>query len=156
MGDDGAGAYDRVAANRDTWQHRDIAAKPYVVAHMDGFGPLDAGVASLDVDGMDGRVEAAVGTNKDVVAKGHLSLVEDGEVEVGKEMFAQLDVTTVVAMQRHIDVQALARRTKVVRHTAVARVDVSTRHEVNLVTLLLTGAQLRYQPRVVGSIPLAV
>ena len=47
--------------------------------------------------------DAHVGADEGVVADAHLGLVENGEVEVGKEVLAHMDVTAVIAPERLVD-----------------------------------------------------
>ena len=91
----GAAANDYVGTDADTRHHLHSATYPYIVAHGDGVGILEALVAALGVDGVTGSVEAAVGGYEYVVAKGDLGGIEDDGVVVGKEVVAYLDVVAI-------------------------------------------------------------
>ena len=69
-----------------------MAAKPYIVAYGYGQGVLHQRVALSGINGMRGRVEAALRAYETVSAKGDASAVEDDEIVIGEEVFAQLDV----------------------------------------------------------------
>ena len=91
--DDGAGPDGDVVADGDAREYGDAAAYPDVVADGDGQRPLLSRVTLDGVGAVTGGVYADVGTDEAVVADGHGGLVEDGEVEVGKEPFAHTNLT---------------------------------------------------------------
>lgn len=95
---------------------------------------------------MDSRIETAVGPDEDMVAKRHLRLIEHREIEVGKEMLANLDVTAIVAVHWRDDKQILACRAKELGDATVARVNIALRHLVDFKIFLLRVAKELNQP----------
>ena len=77
-GDDAAGPDDGALADGDAGEDGDIAAEPDIVPDGDGEGLLDALVALLHVEGVDGGEQAAARTYEDVGADGDGGLVEYG------------------------------------------------------------------------------
>ena len=80
-----------------TRQNTHMAAKPYIVAYGYGQGVLHQRVALSGINGMRGRVEAALRAYETVSAEGDASAVEDDEIVIGEEVFAQLDVGAEIA-----------------------------------------------------------
>ena len=108
MHHDAAAGDNRVVADGHTRHHAHIAAKPHIVAHGNGQGVLEPVVALLGIERVSGGVEGAVRGDEHMVAKGDARLVENDQIGVGKEVFAHLDVETVVAEERRGYLEALA------------------------------------------------
>ena len=53
---------------------------------------------------MDGRIDAHVGADEDMVADGHICLIQHAEIEVGIEIAAQMDIRPIIAAKRGLDV----------------------------------------------------
>ena len=95
-----AGTNYAIIANRYARQHAYLSPNPYVVANGDGLGIFKALVAQVDIEGMSGRVETAIGRNEHIVAKGYRCSVENDAVDVAEKVFADMNVVTIVAIER--------------------------------------------------------
>ena len=80
------GTDDGVVADGHARHDAHIAAYPHIVAHTDGQRVLQPGVALGHVQRVARGVERAVGRDEHIVAKGHPRLVQNHQVEVGKEV----------------------------------------------------------------------
>lgn len=76
-----------------------IAAYPAVSAYGHRLGPFLPRVALLRVRAVAGGIDADIRPDEDIVADCNWSLVEDDEIEVGKEPPADLDMLSVVTME---------------------------------------------------------
>ena len=99
-----AGSDHGSVAHGDARQDGGAPADPHAVADGDGLGPLDAGVAGLGLQWMAGGVDAHVRADEYMVAETDHGFVQDGEVEVGEETVADLDVAAVVTAEGRVDV----------------------------------------------------
>ena len=104
-----AGCDDGIVADGHAGGDGHAAANPHVVADGDGPGIFEPLVATLHIDGVAGSIEAHVGGNEYVVADGDGGLVEHHAVEVGKEVFAYVDVVAVVAQEGRYDGEPFGR-----------------------------------------------
>lgn len=102
-GDHAAGSDGGVVADGDTGEDGYVCADPHVVAHGDGSGVFESGVAEVYFEGMPGSVESAVGGYEYVVAECDRGFVKYDEVEVGKEVFTDMYVVAVVTVKRLLD-----------------------------------------------------
>ena len=78
------------------------------MADFHRLGPFHEVVALAGLQRMAGGVDADVRPDETVVADVHARLVEDGEVEVGEEVLADVDVFAVVAAEGLVELKALA------------------------------------------------
>ena len=102
-GDYAAGSDGGVVADGDTGEDSYVCTDPHVVAHGDGSGVFESGVAEVYFERMPGGVESAVRSYEYVVAECDRGFVKDDEVEVGKEVFSDMYVVAVVTVKRLLD-----------------------------------------------------
>lgn len=88
MGDDGTGSDNCTIAYRYARKHSDIASNPYTITNNDRQGAFNVGVAAHSVKRMDGRIEATIGPDVDMMTECYACFVEYYEVVVGKEEIA--------------------------------------------------------------------
>ena len=103
LGYDRPGTDGYVVADGDSRKNSDAAADPYVIADGDRLRPLVAGVPFDWVSAMAGCIDAYVRADEAVISDGDLCLVENSEVEIGKETLAYADLLAVIAIERLID-----------------------------------------------------
>lgn len=108
MGDDRAGTDGYIAPDSYTRAYRNIAAYPYIVAHMDGLGIFQSFIALLHVERMTCRIEGTARSYEDIITEGNLCLVEDDAIGIGEEMVANFYVITIVTEERCHDNEAVA------------------------------------------------
>ncbi len=100
MNHNASGSYSDVVANGDSGDYGDVASYPAVVADSDGKAPFGTAITFFGKNRVAWGEYAHVWPDEDVVADCDLTLVENREVEVGEEIFADRDVGTVVAEKR--------------------------------------------------------
>lgn len=104
IADDHRACADRaIVANSDAGEDSDAAANPAIVPNGDGACPLVACIALGGVCAMACGIDTDIGADKGVVADSDIGLVEDSEMEIGKEALAHADMFAVVAIERLID-----------------------------------------------------
>ena len=89
-----------------------MSADPYVVSYSDWACIFESFVALGCFERVSGGVESAVGGDEYVVAEGYFCTIEDNEVEVGIEVFANFDVEAVVAVEWLFDEESLSSSTE--------------------------------------------
>ena len=92
-----------IVAYRHPRHNDDITADPYVVAHVDGQSVFYLPVPLFYIKRMTGSVERTIGCNKDIITEGHLGLIKNHAVGVGKEVLAHLYIIAIVAEERTND-----------------------------------------------------
>ena len=103
MGDHAAGTDGCAAANGDAGKDGDRAANPDGIADGDGKSPFPSGVTLVGVCAVAGGVDAHIRSDEAIVADGDGCLVENGEIEVGKETTAQTYLLAIIATERLVD-----------------------------------------------------
>ena len=83
---DGARANDDVVADGDTGIDDYVAADPDVRADGDGLGIFEISIAHFGIDGVPCRIDTDVRRQKDVVSKGDVMFIQDGETCIGEEV----------------------------------------------------------------------
>ena len=115
--DHAAGADDGVVPDGHAAADDDVGSQPHVVADGDGAGVLvvelgavrrPAHVPVACQKGMYGRDDGDVRPDKALLADMHGGAVEDDEVEVGKEIFADVGIAAVIEADRRLAVEVLA------------------------------------------------
>ena len=100
-------ADDSAFANRHTWQHRNAAANPDVVADGNGMRIFQTLISSFCIQRMASRVETYVGRYEYVAANADLGAIQNYQIDIGIEVFSQLDVIAVIAMKGRFDEDVL-------------------------------------------------
>ena len=95
-----AGTNDAALTNGDTRQHTNMGTNPYIAAHGNGKGIFQAPIALLHIERMACCVKAAIGGYKHIVAKGYGCTVQNHTVDIAIEIFAYVNVVSVVAIKR--------------------------------------------------------
>ena len=103
LGHDRSGTDGYIVSDGDSRKDCDAAADPYIVADGNRFSPLVAGVPFDWVSAMACCINAYVRTDEAVISDSDLCLVENREMEVGKEALAHADLLSVVAVERLVD-----------------------------------------------------
>ena len=152
MGDDRAGTDGYIAPNSYTRAYRNIAAYPYIVAHMDGLGIFQPLVALFHVEWMTGCIERTARSDEDIIAKGNLRLVEDDTIGIGEEMIADLYVIAIVAEERCHDNEALTGLSEELLQSAEPLLTVVGRYSVYLKAFLFTTVEFIEHLRVMVGI----
>ena len=106
--DDRARADDDVVADADPGVDGDVGPDPDVVADMDGLAEFQLHVPHVLVDWVAGGVDADSRGQKDVVPDIDVAYVEDDQIVIGVEVFANVDMAAVIAMERRLDVKRVA------------------------------------------------
>ena len=90
-------ADDHIASDGDPGHNLNPRADPYIVANRNGIRIFHPPVPALKINGVPGCMEAAVRPNEHIVPKGHLGSIQNHQVVIGVEIFAQLDIVAVIA-----------------------------------------------------------
>lgn len=93
-GSDGA-----VVADGHAGEDADVCSDPYVVTHGDGARIFQSRVAQIGFQWMPGGVKSAVGGYEYVAAECYRCFIEDDKIDVGVEIFADVDIVSVVAIE---------------------------------------------------------
>lgn len=114
-GSDGA-----VVADGHAGENAYVCSDPYIVAHGDGTRIFQSGVAQVGIQWMPGGVESAVGGYEYVASECYRCFIEDDKIDVGVEIFADVDIVSVVAIERLLDEKLIACRAKDVTQESCA------------------------------------
>ena len=88
-----------VVAYSDSGENSYAAPDPNVIAYCHRLGPLIPGVPFDGVGAVAGCIYAYIRSYEAVVSDRHFCLIENGQVEVGKEAFADADLLAVVTVE---------------------------------------------------------
>ena len=94
---DRATANDYVRTNLHAWHYMYACANPYIIAHRDGVGVLQALIAALGINRMTCSVETTVGSDKHIIAKSDFGTIQNDGIVVGKEVLAYFDIIAIIA-----------------------------------------------------------
>ena len=95
--DDSTWSDDRIVADGDAGIDDGAAADPDIVADGDRLAEFFAGIADRRIERMAGRVDMNTGGNHAIVADPDFADVQKYTIEIGIEIFADMDVETVIA-----------------------------------------------------------
>lgn len=82
-------------------------ADPHIVADGNGQHIFERRTALFGINGMLRRVDQDARRKHDVAADPHLRPVEDHAIEIDEDMIAEMDVVSVIALERRHDQHAL-------------------------------------------------
>lgn len=115
-----SGSNGAVVADCHAGEDADVCSDPHVVAHGDGMCIFQSGVAQVGFQWMSGGVESAVGSYENVFSECDGCFIEDDKIYVGVEVFADVDIVAVVAIERLLYEKLLACRAKDVTQESCA------------------------------------
>ena len=75
-------------------------SNPYIIAHSDGVGILQALIAAFGINRMTCGVEATVRSDKHIIAKSDFGTIENDGIVVGEEVLAYFDFVAIIAPER--------------------------------------------------------
>ena len=103
MDNDRSGTDNAACADRDSGQHRHIAAQPCVIAYGNGESRLAGTPPAEIVDGMLRSKQMTVRTNFHVMANGDIGTVENRAVVIDKRVLSHSDAIAMITMKRRTD-----------------------------------------------------
>lgn len=89
-GDDAACSDDGIVADCYSRQDGSATAYPYIIAYSDRLSPFHTRIARFGLERMAGSIHTDVGTDKDIVAYAHLSLIEYCQIKIGEEILTYI------------------------------------------------------------------
>ena len=85
-----------------------VPSDPHVVADADGVSILQSGITLFHVQRMSGGIDAHIGSDEYIVADADVRSVQNHQVGVCKEILSDVDVVTIVAVERRNDASSFA------------------------------------------------
>ena len=101
-----------ITPNRNAGHDRNTGANSYIAANCNGVGIFQPSASAFKINGMSGSMKSAVRSNKYIVPKGYFCTVQNHGVMIGKEIFANFNVVTVITPEWRHDAEGSFRSAK--------------------------------------------
>ncbi len=107
MGDHTPGSDNNVVPYGNPGKYLSPRAEPDIIANRYRFVEHEPSVTLIGDQGMAGGMEAATGTDQNMIPEYDLSTVKDSHAMIGEELLPDFDIISIVAPERGIDIDPL-------------------------------------------------
>ena len=83
----------------DSRQNTDTGSNPYIIADADWFCIFKSGSTFLSVKWMSCCIESAIRSDKNIVPKYNLCLIENDTIDIHEEIFPDFNIISIVTVE---------------------------------------------------------
>ena len=102
FGDHAAGADNGTLADAHSGEYHDIGCNPDIIANRNRSGLHYSFVATFGIKGMDNRAESRIRADEYIIPNQYLSLVKNRKIEIGNEIFTDMNIKTEITAERRM------------------------------------------------------